>query len=139
MPVESLSHLIASVFILRESITAINRKLFSENDEAQAQKLNQCRIIKKLAFFIEISTVMTKISCICRKTEKILHILSRNIDIWVGFLKFAFFVEGFVWQNEKFSPSVHFGGILDNGFVFKLYIFVANSIVKFNNLSKSGP
>jgi hypothetical protein len=34
---ESLSHLTAGVFILHESITAENRKLFSENDEAQTQ------------------------------------------------------------------------------------------------------
>jgi hypothetical protein len=48
---ESLSHLIASVFILQESITAENRKLFSGNDEAQAQKRNQGRIIKKIGIF----------------------------------------------------------------------------------------
>jgi hypothetical protein len=35
-------------------------------------------------------------------------------------------------KNERFSPSVHFGGILDNGFVFKLYIPVPNSKVEFN-------
>jgi hypothetical protein len=50
-PSESLSHLIASVFIIRESTTAKNRKLFSENNEAQAQKLNQGRIIKKIGIF----------------------------------------------------------------------------------------
>jgi hypothetical protein len=60
------------------------------------------------------------------------------MNIWVGFLKFAFFVERFVWKNERFSPSVHFGGILDNGFVLKLHLTVANLIVEFNNLSKSG-
>ncbi len=47
---ESLSPLIASVFILQESITA-KRKLFLENDEAQAQKLNQGCIIKKIGIF----------------------------------------------------------------------------------------
>jgi hypothetical protein len=46
----SLLHLIASVFILQEPKTAENRKLFSENDEAQTQKLNQGRIIKKWRF-----------------------------------------------------------------------------------------
>jgi hypothetical protein len=60
------------------------------------------------------------------------------MDIWVSFIKFAFFINTFVWQNEIFSPSVHFGGILDNIFVFKLYLTVPNSIVEFNNLSKSG-
>jgi hypothetical protein len=34
---ESLSHLISGVFILQEPKTAENRKLFSENDEAQTQ------------------------------------------------------------------------------------------------------
>jgi hypothetical protein len=34
---ESLSHLIAGVFILQEPKTAENRKLFSENDETQTQ------------------------------------------------------------------------------------------------------
>jgi hypothetical protein len=48
---ESLSHLIASVLILQEPKTAENRKLSWENDEAQTQKLNQGRIIKKMAFF----------------------------------------------------------------------------------------
>jgi hypothetical protein len=48
---ESLSHLIASVLILQEPKTAKNRKLSWENDEAQTQKLNQGRIIKKIGFF----------------------------------------------------------------------------------------
>jgi hypothetical protein len=48
---ESLSHLIASVLILQEPKTAENRKLSWENDEAQTQKLNQGRIIKKNGFF----------------------------------------------------------------------------------------
>jgi hypothetical protein len=48
---ESLSHLIASVLILQEPKTAENRKLSWENDEAQTQKLNQGRIIKKIGFF----------------------------------------------------------------------------------------
>jgi hypothetical protein len=60
------------------------------------------------------------------------------MDIWEGFLKFALFVERFVWQNKRFSPSVHFEGILNNGFVFKLYVAVPNLIVEFNNLPKSG-
>jgi hypothetical protein len=46
-----ISHLIASVFILQESKTAENIKIFSENDKAQAQKLNQDRIIKKIGAF----------------------------------------------------------------------------------------
>jgi hypothetical protein len=37
--------------ILQEPKTAENRKLFLENDEAQAQKLNQGRIIKKVDIF----------------------------------------------------------------------------------------
>jgi hypothetical protein len=48
---ESLSHLIASVLILREPKTAENRKLSWENDEAQTLKLNQGRIIKKIGIF----------------------------------------------------------------------------------------
>ncbi len=44
------------------------------------------------------------------------------MNIWIGFLKFAFFVERFVWQNEIFSPSVHFGCTLNNGFVLKLQL-----------------
>jgi hypothetical protein len=50
------------------------------------------------------------------------------MDIWVGFLKFAFFVEGFVWQNERFSPSVHFRVALDNGIAMKLHLTVPNLI-----------
>ncbi len=48
---ESLSHLIASVFILQERKTAENRNLFWENDEAQTQNLGQGRIIKKIDIF----------------------------------------------------------------------------------------
>jgi hypothetical protein len=48
---ESLSHLIAGVFILPDSKTAENRKKIWENDEAQAQKLNQGRIIIKIYYF----------------------------------------------------------------------------------------
>ncbi len=58
------------------------------------------------------------------------------MDIWVGFLKLAFFVDTFVRPKIRFSPSVHLGGILDNGFVSKLYLIVPNPIVEFNNLSK---
>jgi hypothetical protein len=50
---ESLSHLIASVFILQESITAEDKKLFSENGEAQAQTLNQGLIIIKIGIFYQ--------------------------------------------------------------------------------------
>jgi hypothetical protein len=53
LPSESLSHLIASVFILQESKTAENKKLFSEKDEAQAQKLNQGRIMIKIGIFYQ--------------------------------------------------------------------------------------
>jgi hypothetical protein len=60
------------------------------------------------------------------------------MDIWVGFLKIAFFVDTFVWQKKRFSPSVNFGDILDNEFVFKLYLIVPNLIVECNNLSISG-
>ncbi len=48
---ESLSHLISDVFILQEPKTAENRKIFLENDDAQAQKLNQGRIIIKFGSF----------------------------------------------------------------------------------------
>jgi hypothetical protein len=58
------------------------------------------------------------------------------MDIWVGLLKFAFFVERFAWQNARFSPSVHFGGILANRFVSKLCVTIPNLIVEFNNLSR---
>jgi hypothetical protein len=51
---ESLSHSIPGVFILQEPKTAENRKLYLENDEAQAQRLNQGRIFKKMAFFIKL-------------------------------------------------------------------------------------
>jgi hypothetical protein len=55
MSVQSSSHqkayLIASVLILQEPKNAENRKLSWENDEAQTQKLNQGRIIKKIGFF----------------------------------------------------------------------------------------
>jgi hypothetical protein len=43
--------LTAALFILQESKTAENRKIFLENDEAQAQKLNQGCIIKKIGIF----------------------------------------------------------------------------------------
>jgi hypothetical protein len=125
--------------ILQESITAENRKLFSENDEAQAQKLNQGRIIIKIGIFYQNFNCSGKVFFwFYKKIEKRLHILSKNMDIWVGFLKFAFFVNKFLWQNERFSPSVHFGGILDKGFVLKLHLTVPNPKVEINNLSKSG-
>jgi hypothetical protein len=47
----SESRLTADVFILQEPKTAENREHSWENDEAQAQKLNQGRIVIKFGFF----------------------------------------------------------------------------------------
>jgi hypothetical protein len=38
----------------------------------------------------------------------------------------------------EFSLSVHFGGLLDYGYVSKLYLPIPNLKVEFNNFSKSG-
>jgi hypothetical protein len=49
----------------------ITENLFLENDEAQAQKLNQGRIFKKMAFFIKILTRTEFFSWFCKKSGKI--------------------------------------------------------------------
>ncbi len=130
------------VFILQESITVENRKLLLENDEAQTQKLIQGRIIIKIDIFHRNFIQNWIFSWFCKKkkkkTEKRHHTLSRKMDIWVIFLKFAFFVNTFVRQRRRFSPSVHSWGILDSQFVLQLYLTVPNSIVEFSSHSKSG-
>jgi hypothetical protein len=72
-----------------------------------------------------------------KKNRKRLHILSRNMDIWVGFLKFAF-LSTHLYDIEEIFTFCPLRGHFRQITCFETYVAVPNSIVEFYYLSKSG-